>query len=139
MRRTHCYLASRMSRSAPLSQRSPRILVIAADQDLREFCRDGLPWAGCATEFARDIADAISTGFEPDVLVVDLPAGDAAERLNQLREFADAIGSAVIALTDDLTLIQQQPKRGVQFLSRPCPPETLWDALAVAITQREED
>jgi hypothetical protein len=127
-----------MSRSAPPSQKSPRILVIAADQALREFCRDGLPWAGCATEFACDIADAINTGFEPDVLLVDLPTRHAEQQLNQARAFADKVGSALIALTDDLTLIEQEATNGVQFLFRPCPPETLWDALAIAITQHDE-
>ena len=125
--------------SASGSPRLPRILVIAADPSLREFCRDGLPWSGCATEYANDIADAVATGFNPDVLVVDLPRnGTHADMLQGLCQYADAIGSTVIALTDDLELIDQAPKAGVQLLLRPCPPEMLWDALAVAMTSAED-
>jgi hypothetical protein len=124
-------------RGIPLeAERCPRILVIAADPRLREFCRDGLPWAGCITEYADDISDAITGDFLPDVIVLDLPAnGTHAEQLRHLREYADDVGSRVIALTDDLDLIIQGPA-GVQVLFRPCPAELLWDALAVAVDDR---
>lgn len=126
-----------MSGRAPQSHGSPRILVIAADQGLREFFRDGLPWAGCAIEFARDMTDARNSEFEPDVLLVDLPADDAAKLLDLLREYARTLGSSLIALTDDAKLIQREKAGGVQFLFRPCPPETLWDALAIAMADRD--
>lgn len=121
------------------SAKCPRILVIGADPALREFCRDGLPWAGCSTEFAGDIADAITGGFTPDVILADVPSGPHnVAALMHLKEYADTIGSALITLTDDLSLIEQlQPSLTVQVLFRPCPPETLWDALAIAIADRE--
>jgi CheY-like chemotaxis protein len=121
------------------STKCPRILVIGADPALREFCRDGLPWAGCSTEFARDIADAMTGGFMPDVMLADLPSGPhKVAALRHLKEYADTIGSALIALTDDPALVEQlQPTVTVQVLFRPCAPETLWDALAIAITERE--
>jgi hypothetical protein len=115
----------------------PRILVIGSDPTLREFCRDGLPWAGCATEFAGDIADAMTGGYTPDVMLADLPHGPhAAAALVHLQEFADAVGSRLIALTDDLAIIEHAPTQ-VQVLFRPCPAETLWDALAIAMAERE--
>ena len=123
-----------MSSTGSPSLRIPRILVIAADQPLRDFCRDGLPWSGCAIEFVRDLADAMTCGFDPDVVVIDVPVGGARQKLfEHLCEYADAIGGAVIALTDDFELLRRTPRRGVQFVLWPCPPETLWDALAVAI------
>jgi hypothetical protein len=121
------------------SAKCPRILVIGADPALREFCRDGLPWAGYSTEFVGDIADAMTGGFTPDVLIADLPKGpQTAAALIHLKEYADAIGSALIAMTDDLALIERvQPTVALQVLLRPCPPETLWDALAIAMAERE--
>lgn len=116
------------------SLRIPRILVIAAEQPLRDFCREGLPWSGCAIEFVRDLADAITSGFDPDVVVVDVPIGGGRLKLfEHLCEYADAIGCSVIALTDDFELLRQTSRRRVQFVLWPCPPEALWDALAVAI------
>jgi hypothetical protein len=118
------------------AEKCPRILVIAADPRLREFCRDGLPWAGCVTEYADDVGDAIAGDFLPDVIVLDLPAtGTHAEQLRDLCEYADVIGSSIIALTDDLDLIVRGPV-GVQVLFRRCPAELLWDALAAAVDNR---
>jgi AmiR/NasT family two-component response regulator len=129
-----------MSRTGTPSLKLPRILVIAEDQSLCDFCRDGLPWSGCAIEFVRDLSDAITCGFEPDVVLVDVPSNGAGQTLLQhLCEYAEAIRSAVIALTDDLELLQRTRRNGVQFVSRPCPPEALWDALAVAIAEYEHD
>ena len=126
-----------MSSPTPGSPTYPRILVIGRDPALREFCRDGLPWAGCATEFARDIADAMTIGFVPDVLVADLPAGPhSAAMLQRLREFAAHFGSTVIALTDDRSLVEHGSTCAeCQVLFRPCPPEALWDALAIAMAR----
>jgi hypothetical protein len=116
------------------SLRLPRILVIAASQPLRDFCRDGLPWAGCATEFVRDLSDALTCGFDPDVVVFDVPArGDNPKVFQHLCEYAEAIGSSVIALTDDFDLLRRPRRNGVQVVLWPCAPETLWDTLAVAI------
>jgi hypothetical protein len=116
------------------SLRIPRILVIAAEQPLRDFCREGLPWSGCAIEFVRDLADAITSGFDPDVVVVDVPLGGGRRKLfEHLCEYAEAIGCSVIALTDDFELLRRASRRKVQFVLWPCPPEALWDALAVAI------
>lgn len=119
--------------------RCPRILVIGSDPTLREFCRDGLPWAGCATEFAGDISDAMTGGYSADVMLADLPIGpNSAATLRHLHEYADAVGSTLIALTDDLSLIERfSSSSSLQVLFRPCPPETLWDALAIAMTERE--
>lgn len=121
--------------SATRSSSFPRILVIGGDDSLREFCREGLPWAGCVTEYARDVADAVSGEFRADVVVVDLPGGTSPATIRRVLEFADAHGSKVIALTDDLAIFGR-PIAGAQVLFRPCPPETLWDALAIAIAER---
>jgi hypothetical protein len=133
-RRTHCSCASLMPATGSPSLRLPRILVIAADQPLRDFCRDGLPWAGCAIEFVRDLTDALTCGFDPDVVLFDVPADRGSSVLFQhLCEYAEAIGSSVIALSDDFDLLRRPPRNRVQVVLWPCPPETLWDALAVAI------
>jgi CheY-like chemotaxis protein len=118
---------------------SPRILVIGSDPSLRELCQAGLPWAGCATEFVSDIADAMTNGFVPDVMLADLPADPHTRAaLLHLREFADVVGSTLIALTDDRSILARPPvSPDCQVLLRPCPPETLWDALATAITGRD--
>ena len=118
----------------------PRILVIGSDPAVRELCRESLPWAGCATEFAADIADAMTSDFAADVVLADLPAGaQAAAALLHLREFAAAAGSTVIALTDDPALLAGAPDlAGVQVLARSCSAETLWDALAIATTDEDE-
>ena len=125
--------------TSPPSPNCARILVIGSDPVLREFCRDGLPWAGCNTEFVGDIADAITGGFTPDIVVADLPHGPhTAATLTHLREFADAVGSSLIALTDDRGLVERSPASGsVQVLFRPCPPEALWDALAIAMAEHK--
>jgi len=117
---------------------SPLILVIGSDPALYELCRDALPWSGCATEFVGDIADAMTHDVAPDIMVADLPAGPhAAAGLMHLREFADAIGSTVIALTTDESILAHADASATcQVLVRPCQPETLWDALAIAMTGR---
>jgi CheY-like chemotaxis protein len=117
---------------------APIILVIGSDPSLRELCRDGLPWAGYATEFVEDVADAMTSGIVPDVMVADLPAGPhTAAILMHLREFGEAIGSAVIALTDDVSLVAPASASAhVQVLVRPCQAELLWDALAMAMMGR---
>jgi hypothetical protein len=121
-----------MTSSLPLS---PTIVVIGSDPALQELCREALPWAGCATEFAADVADAMTTGLVPDVMLADLPKGPhTAATLMHLREFAEAIGSRVIALTHDRSVAAEASVgRNVQVLLRPCQPEALWDALATAL------
>jgi CheY-like chemotaxis protein len=118
---------------------SPRILVIGSDPALRELYHEGLPWAGCAIEFVSDIADAMTNGFVPDIMLADLPTSPhTPAALLHLREFADVVGSTLIALTDDRSILAQAPISATcQVLVRPCPPETLWDALATAMTGRD--
>lgn len=128
-------------RRMPFSARpvpTSRVLLIGGDRSLREFCRDRLAWMGCAVHFARDITDVITNGFAADVMVADLP-GDAraAAMLRHLAEYAEATGSALIALTDDLTLIASQAATtAVQVLLRPCAPDVLWHAVAIARSAR---
>jgi DNA-binding response OmpR family regulator len=113
------------------------ILVIGSDPALRELCRDALPWSGYATEFAEDLADAMTNGVVPDVMVADLPRGPhTAALLLHLREFAEVVGSAVIALTDDASVVATA-SANVHVLGRPCQAEMLWDALATALMGRE--
>jgi DNA-binding NtrC family response regulator len=114
------------------------ILVIGSDPALRELCREGLPWAGCATEFAEDLAEAMTSGVVADVIVADLPRGPhTAALLMHLGEFAEAIGSAVIALTDDASLAAAATESAsVQVVGGPWHAERLWDALATALLGR---
>lgn len=127
-----------MAGSSPLPLGFPRILVVTNDVELRQLCREGLPWAGCLTEFVPDANEAARTDFEPDVIVADLlPPTEGPAILRQLLHLAERTHSRVIALTDDLALIARAPVPHVQILFRPCPPETLWDALAIAMVERE--
>ena len=116
----------------------PLILVIGSDPVLHELCRERLPWAGYATEFVDDVAEAMTNRVVPDVMLADLPAGPhAAAVLTHLCEFAGVVGTTVIALTDDPSLLERGTDSGAcQVLARACPPEALWDALAIAITSR---
>jgi len=115
-----------------------RVLIVGGDRCLREFCRDRLAWIGCAVHFARDVTDVITNGCAADVVVADLPCGThAAATLRHLAEYADAIGSAVVALTDDLTLIAGHPAASpVQLLPRPCPADALCHAVTMARSGR---
>ena len=142
-RRLHTKLASPVEADRALLQwpdmSGPRILVIAADPSLREFCRDGLPWAGCTIEFADDLTHAIECEVDPDVILIDLIGnGTQAATLARLREYAAAVRSPVIALTDDRSLAEEDSMAGMHLLHRPCPPERLWDALALAIADHDQ-
>jgi len=108
--------------------------VVGGDRCLREFCRDRLAWIGCAVHFAHDVTDVITNGFAADVVVADLPCGThAAATLGHLAEYAEAIGSALVALTDDLTLLAAHPAASpVQLLVRPCAADALCHAVALA-------
>jgi CheY-like chemotaxis protein len=114
------------------------VLVVGGDNALREFCRSRLVRLGCAVQFARDIADAMTGGFSPDVMVADLPLDHhTAARLRHLEEFAEAIGSALVALTDDAVLLQRPLATSVvQVLPRPCAPDSLWHAVVIANAAR---
>jgi len=122
-------------------QRTPHhstVLVVGGDGALREFCRSRLGRLGCAVQFARDVADAMTGGFSPDVMVADLPQDlHTIARLRHLEEFAEAIGSALVALTDDAVLLQRPVSASpVQVLPRPCAPDSLWHAVVIANAAR---
>jgi hypothetical protein len=127
-----------MSFSAPPVPTS-RVLIIGGDRSLREFCRDRLAWIGCAVHFARDITDVITNGFAADIMVADLPGGEhAAATLRHLAEYAEATSSALIALADDLAVMSGLPAiiSPVQVLLRPCAPDALCQAVAIARSGR---
>ncbi len=117
-------------------RRRPFVLLVEDDRDSREMYAMGLELCGLRVALAATAAEALrlSVAEPPDIVVSDLtlPDMDGIALAGALARDPATAGVPIVALTgrsgdDDLTRAAAAGVRRV--LVKPCPPDTLADAI----------
>ena len=128
-----------------LRQRQPVILVVDDSEDNRDLYAMALGRAGYAVAVAVDGLDAVdkTQAIGPTLILMDLAmpnldGWEATKRIRALPDFHRA--TKIIALTafTDAVSVQRARAAGCDaVLSKPCPPATLLEHIAVALASIE--